>query len=186
MKYIIFFSTHLCMIEYIKLLRWHVHTCGYSCKMLPGRYIRETSWRWKSFVDMSRDLSDRFLSCLNNTREQLQHPIPIPDCLGDTSNILDLYLTSNSSVCYVKLFSPLGSSNHNPISVSCPVAPVSPLERRCFLRYTSAKWDDVRLYYSDFPWNVYCFRVRDPFICAERIAEVIVLLFTSQYKHITH
>ncbi|MPC51907.1 hypothetical protein E2C01_045764 [Portunus trituberculatus] len=33
---------------------------------------------------------------------------------------------------------------------------------------------DLRRYYADFPWNAYCFRVRDPSLCAERITEVIV------------
>ncbi|MPC43802.1 Kelch domain-containing protein 4 [Portunus trituberculatus] len=33
---------------------------------------------------------------------------------------------------------------------------------------------DLRRYYADFPWNDYCFLVRDPSVCAERIIEVIV------------
>ena len=33
---------------------------------------------------------------------------------------------------------------------------------------------NLRQYYSDFPWDDYCFHVRDPSLCAERITEVIV------------
>ena len=33
---------------------------------------------------------------------------------------------------------------------------------------------DMRRYYADFPWNDYCFRVRDPPLWVERITEVIV------------
>ena len=29
-------------------------------------------------------------------------------------------------------------------------------------------------YYSDFPWEDYCFHVREPFFCAECITEVII------------
>ncbi|KAG0728132.1 Serine--pyruvate aminotransferase, mitochondrial [Chionoecetes opilio] len=63
------------------------------------------------------------------------------------------------------------------ISVTCPIAPVplrDPPKRRCFWHFNSAKWEDLRQYYSDFPWNDYCFHVKDPSLCAERITEVIV------------
>ncbi|MPC89712.1 hypothetical protein E2C01_084670 [Portunus trituberculatus] len=40
--------------------------------------------------------------------------------------------------------------------------------------FTSTNWGNLRRYYADFPWNDYCFRVRDPSLCAERITEVIM------------
>ncbi|MPC16166.1 hypothetical protein E2C01_008986 [Portunus trituberculatus] len=46
--------------------------------------------------------------------------------LGDTPNVLDLFLTSNPSAYAVTLSSPLGSSNHNLISVFCPIFPIPP------------------------------------------------------------
>ncbi|MPC22939.1 hypothetical protein E2C01_015969 [Portunus trituberculatus] len=59
--------------------------------------------------------------------EQLvQHPTCISDCLGDTPNILDLFLTSNPSAYAVTLSSTLSSSDHNLISVSCPISPIPP------------------------------------------------------------
>ena len=47
-------------------------------------------------------------------------------------------------------------------------------KRRCFWHFISAKWEDLRQYYSDFPWNDYCFYVRDISLCAEHITEVII------------
>ncbi|MPC11645.1 hypothetical protein E2C01_004316 [Portunus trituberculatus] len=41
-------------------------------------------------------------------------------------NIFYLFLTSNPSTYAVTLSSPLGSSNHNLISVSCPISPIPP------------------------------------------------------------
>ncbi|MPC89659.1 hypothetical protein E2C01_084613 [Portunus trituberculatus] len=41
-------------------------------------------------------------------------------------NILDLFLTSNPSAYNITLSSPLGSSNHNLISVSCSISPIPP------------------------------------------------------------
>ena len=42
------------------------------------------------------------------------------------------------------------------------------------MHFNSAKWEDLRQYYSDFPWDDYCFYFRDPSLCAERITEVII------------
>ena len=107
----------------------------------------------------------------------MQFPTRIPDRLGDTPNILDNFLTSNPSAYSVKLSSPLGSSDHNLISVTCSITTMQPQDspkQRCFWHFNSAKWEDLRQYYSDFPWDDFCFHVRDPYLCAERITEVII------------
>ena len=63
---------------------------------------------------------------LHDLEQLVQHPTRIPDRLGDTSNILDFFLTSNPSAYAVTLSSPLGSSDHNLISVYCPISPIPP------------------------------------------------------------
>ena len=103
-------------------------------------------------------------------------PTSIADCLRDTPNIFYLFLTSNPSAYSVKFYSPLGS-DHNLISVTCYIAPVRPQDPpkcRCFWHFNSAKWEDLRQYYSDILWDDYCFHVRDPSLCAERTTEVII------------
>ena len=107
----------------------------------------------------------------------MQFPTRIPDRLGDAPHIFDLFLTSNPSAYSVKLSSLLCSSDHNFISVTCFIAPVQPQDqpkRRCFWHFNSAKWQDLRQCYSNFPWDDYCFHVRDPSLCAKRITEVII------------
>src|SRR6201990_1397037 len=53
------------------------------------------------------------------------------------------------------------------ISVSCSVSSSLPQERtppsarRRLWHFGAANWSDLRLYFSDFPWNDYCFRGRD-------------------------
>ena len=42
------------------------------------------------------------------------------------------------------------------------------------MHFNSVKWEDLRQYYSDFPWDYYCFHIRDSSLCAERIIEVII------------
>ncbi|MPC37015.1 hypothetical protein E2C01_030488 [Portunus trituberculatus] len=46
-----------------------------------------------------------------------------------------------------------------------------PPTRRCLWDFASASWGHQRRYYADFPWNDYCFHVRDPSLCAEGITE---------------
>ena len=107
----------------------------------------------------------------------LKNCMSSPDRLGDEPNILDLFLTSNPSAYSIKLFSPLGSSDHNLISAICPVAPILPVDppgRRRLWHFDSASWEDLEQYFFDFPWKDYCFRDRDPNLCAQRITEVIV------------
>ncbi|MPC87111.1 hypothetical protein E2C01_081962 [Portunus trituberculatus] len=98
----------------------------------------------------------------------MQHPTRIPDRLGDTLSILDLFLTSNPSAYAVTLSSPLGSSDHNLISVSCPISlipPQDPPKQRCLWHLASASWGNLRRYYADFPWNDYWFHVRPISLC---------------------
>ena len=116
----------------------------------------------------------------------MQFPTHIPDHLGDMPNILD-FLTSNHSAYSAKLSSLLGFSDHNLISITCSIASVQPQDppkRRCSCYFNSAKWKDLRQYYSDFSWDDYCFHVTDPSLCAEHITEVIVSGMES--IHSTH
>ncbi|MPC81519.1 hypothetical protein E2C01_076140 [Portunus trituberculatus] len=98
------------------------------------------------------------LTILVHDLEQLvQHPSRIPDRLGDTPSILVFFLTCNPSAYTVTLSSPLGSSDHSLISVSCPISPIplqDPPKRRCFWCFASANWGKPRRYYSDLSWNV--------------------------------
>ena len=138
--------------------------------------VHHQLWLSSTFTDTPGEQAFNF-AILHDLEQLVKHPTRIPDRLGDTPNILDLFLTSNPSSYSVKLFSPLGSSDHNLISVSCSFSPVpsqDPPKQRCFWHFNSAGWDDLRQYYADFPWNDYCFRSRDPSLCAERISEVIV------------
>ncbi|MPC88255.1 hypothetical protein E2C01_083155 [Portunus trituberculatus] len=75
---------------------------------------------------------------LHDLQQLVQHPTRIPDRLGDMPNILDIFLTSNPSAYVATLSSPLGSSDHNLISVSCPISPIPPHDppkRRCIWRF---------------------------------------------------
>ncbi|KAL7636546.1 UNVERIFIED_CONTAM: hypothetical protein RMT77_013321 [Armadillidium vulgare] len=141
--------------------------------------VHHRQWLSYSSHDPAGELAYNF-SIQNNLEQLVQLPTRIPDRLGDEPNILDLFLTSYPSPYTVKLFPPLGSSDHLLISVSCPVSSSLPQERpppsarRRLWHFGAANWSDLRLYFSDFPWNDYCFRGGGPSECAERITEVIL------------
>ncbi len=60
---------------------------------------------------------------------------------------------------------------------------MDPPKRRCFWHYASAQLENLRMYISDFPWNDYCFQVRDPSMCAQRITEVIISGMEAYIPH---
>ena len=97
-----------------------------------------------------------------------------------------LSLTFHPSVYVVILSSPLGSSDHNLISVSCfisPIPPQDPPKLRSLWYFSSANWVDLRRYYGDISWNDYCFSARDLSLCAEPISEVIVSGMEAYIHH---
>ncbi|MPC25747.1 hypothetical protein E2C01_018868 [Portunus trituberculatus] len=138
-------------------------------------------WLSSPFTDHPGELAFNF-AILHALEQLVQYLIRIPDSLGDTPNVLDLFLTSNPSGFAVTLSYPSSYSDHNLISVFCPISPIppqDPLKRRCLWRFAFAGWGDLRRYYADFPLDDYCFRVRDPFLCPQRITEVIDVLLHS-------
>ena len=48
----------------------------------------------------------------------LDFPTQIPDCDSHSPALLDLFLTSDASICSTMAFPPLGNSDHVPVSVS--------------------------------------------------------------------
>ncbi|MPC74323.1 hypothetical protein E2C01_068680 [Portunus trituberculatus] len=81
--------------------------------------VHHQLWLSFPFTDHPGELALNFV-VIHDLEQLVQQPTRIPDRLGDTPNILDLFLTSNPSAYAVTLSSPLGSSDHNLISVSCP------------------------------------------------------------------
>ena len=147
--------------------------------------VHHRDWLSSSFTSTAGELAFEF-SLLNDLEQLVKLPTRIPDRLGDRPNILDLFLTSNPSSYSVNLSSPLGSSDHCLISVTCPihsVPPEAPPERRRLWHFDNANWRDLRGCYADFPWNDYCFRGRDPSDAAERVTELIIAGMEAYIPH---
>src|ERR1044072_8788932 len=109
--------------------------------------VHHRQWLSSSSHDPAGEFAFQF--SIQNNLEQLVHfPTHIPDRLGDEPNILDLFLTSYPSPYAIKLFPPLGSSDHLLISVSSSISSGLPQERppplgkRRLWYFGAANWSD--------------------------------------------
>ncbi|MPC42994.1 hypothetical protein E2C01_036629 [Portunus trituberculatus] len=97
-------------------------------------------WLSSPFTDLPSELAFSF-AILHYLEQLVQHSTLIHDRVGDMLDILDFFLTSYPFVYAITLFSPLGSSDHNFISVSCPISPAppqDPTKRKCLRHFVSA------------------------------------------------
>ena len=68
-------------------------------------------------TDRSGELSYNF-SISNDLPQIVNFPMPIPDWDAHSPALLDLFLSSDTSICSTMAFTPLGNSDHNLVSVS--------------------------------------------------------------------
>ncbi|XP_045449132.1 uncharacterized protein LOC123657655 [Melitaea cinxia] len=99
----------------------------------------------------------------------------VPDVDTHTANCLDLFLTTDPDRYSITVSAPLGTSDHclvKSISV-CSPPEESPCGPRRVWRYKAADWDEMRHFFSSYPWREACFSSDDPSSCAEAITAVI-------------
>ena len=86
-------------------------------------------------------------------------PTWIPDCDSHSPALLDLFISSDASICSTMAFPPLGNSDHVVVSVSIDFLTNSqqdaPFHRIAF-DYSCTDWDDLRYYLRDVPWEDIC------------------------------
>ena len=83
-------------------------------------------------------------------------PTQIPDCDSHSPALLDLFLSSDASICSTMAFPPLGNSDHIVVSVSIDF-PINSKQDTPFHRvaydYSLADWDGLRDHLRDVPWE---------------------------------
>ena len=84
-------------------------------------------------------------SISNDLTQIVNFPTRIPDCDSHSPALLDLFLSSDASICSTIAFPPLGNSDHVVVSVS-------PFHRVAY-DYTRADWDGLRDHLRDVPWE---------------------------------
>lgn len=111
-----------------------------------------------------------------NLAQLIDEPTRIPDHPTDSSNTLDLFLTSVPDGFGVEVLAPLGNSDHNLVSATghnVQSLQQDPKPPRRIWHYNRADWNEMRDFFSCFPFNDVCFSDPDINTCTESLTEVI-------------
>ena len=85
-------------------------------------------------------------SITNYLTQMVNFPTQIPDCDSYSPALLDLFLSSDTSICFTMAFSPLGNSDHFVVTVSIdfPSNSQRDVPFHCITYdYSHADWDDL-------------------------------------------
>jgi Reverse transcriptase (RNA-dependent DNA polymerase)/Endonuclease-reverse transcriptase len=138
--------------------------------------VHNVDWLPYSTHTDSEGREAEFFAISCNLSQLVDTPTRIPDISTHKAYILDLYLTNkpfNYNICVV---APLGSSDHSLIMASSPYAASSTyfVRQRRMWHYNSAQWDDLRNFYSVFPWSDVCFSSTNPTTCAQEVTDILL------------
>ena len=92
----------------------------------------------------------------NNLAQTVNFPTRIPDCDSHSPALLDLFISSDASICSTMAFPPLGNSDHVVVSVSIdfPTNSQQDAPFHCIAYdYSHADWDGLRDHLRDIPWE---------------------------------
>ena len=84
-------------------------------------------------------------------------PTRMPGCDSHSPALLDLFLSSDASICSTMAFPPLGNSDHVVVLVSIDFpshAQQEALFHRIAYGYSRAHWDSVNDHLRDVPWRI--------------------------------
>ena len=92
----------------------------------------------------------------NDLTQMVNFPTRIPDCDSHSLALLDLFRSSDASICSTMAFPPLGNSDHVVVSVSIDF-PANSQEDAPFHRiayeYSFADWDGLHDHFRDVTWD---------------------------------
>ena len=77
-------------------------------------------------------------------------PTWIPNCGSYSPALLDLFISSDTSIC-IMVFPPMGNSDNVVISISIDF--LSNSNRDAPFHYSYADWDNIRDHLRDIPWE---------------------------------
>ena len=118
--------------------------------------IHHKDWlTYSSGTDRPGELCYNF-SISNDLTQIVNFPTRIPDCDSHSPALLDLFLSSDASICSTMAFSPLGNSDHVVVSVSIdfPTNSQQDAPFHCIAYDCSCPdWDGLRDHLRDVPWE---------------------------------
>ena len=135
--------------------------------------VHNTEWLGSTTTDLGGIEAHSF-SVINEMEQLIKHTTRVPDRHDHASNTLDLFFTSNPSHYSYSISAPLGSSDHNLISVSCSFSSPPPLPsttRRLWFPKKAQRMN-ISSFLLDFPWDS-CFLTRDPNVVTPHVTEIL-------------
>ena len=126
-------------------------------------------------------------SISNDLTQTVNFPIRIPDCDSHSPVLLDLFLSSDASICSTMAFPLLGNSDHVVVSVSINF-PINSKQDTPFHRvaydYSHPDWDGLREHLRDVPWEDIHGRIY--FVSGFRLELMYISLIVSIRSNHTH
>ena len=122
--------------------------------VLGDFHVYHKDWlNYSGETDQSGELCYNF-SISNNRTEMVNFPTQIPDCDSDSPALLDLFLSSDASICSTIAFPSSGNSDRVVASVSIDfptnLQRDAPFHRVAY-DYSCADWDGLRDHLRDVP-----------------------------------
>ena len=118
--------------------------------------VHQKDWLTSSGeADQPGELCYNF-SISNDFTQMVNFPTRIPDCDPHSPALLDLFLSSDASICSTMAFPPLGNSDHVvvPVSIDFPSnSQHDPPFHRMAYDYSRADWDGLHDHLRAVPWE---------------------------------
>ena len=96
-------------------------------------------------------------SISNDLTQMIKFPPQIPDCDSHSPALLDLFISSDTSICSTMAFPPLGNSDHVVVSISIDFPSNSQqdaLFHHIAYDYSCTDWDGLYDCLGDVPWAI--------------------------------
>ena len=126
-------------------------------------------------------------SISNDLTQIVNFPTRIPDCDSHSPTLLDLFLSSDTSIYSTMAFPPLGNSEHVVVSVSIDF-PINSKQDTPFHHvaydYSCADWDGLCDHLRNVPWKD-IFKLVN-FVIGFRLELMYISLIVSIRSNLTH
>ena len=147
---------------------------------------------YSSGTDRPGELCYNF-SISNNLTQMVNFPTRIPDCDSLSLALLDLFISSNTSICSTMGFPPLGNSDHVVVSVfidfpsnSQRDAPIHHIAYDCY----HADWNGFRDHLRYITWGISLSSVLllllVNFVSGFRLKLMYIFIFVNIRSSLTH
>ena len=106
-------------------------------------------------TDISGELYSNY-SISDDLIQMVNFPTPIPDNNSHSPALLDLFLSSDASICSIMPFPPFGNSDHvvDSVSIAFPLHSQQDALFHCIAYdYYCANWDGLHDHLRDVPWE---------------------------------